>query len=838
MKHVWIVAIAATAILSACGTYRQDPKNGVVTFPLGECSTKVVLAAKGILENYDPTQKESKELTFSDSWVCRTETSNRIERTSSETEEEWQKRRLQEQALRNEKEDHLRETLEKPFIRTESGRPRLGIALSGGGTKAAAFGTGVLAGLDDLGVLDTSDYISTVSGGGYAAYFYFTHKILPLTRTEYKEFRKIPTSGDLYRDCLIIPPKGEAIESLRDRIRKVGGCEKGRLLAWEGGEIKIDNRYQAFLRCQQDVFKPGHCASGTTTEEWGVQGEAVIASILTIPPAFIATTLFDWGYTISPAARTYQDGIGIAYGSTISDLKKLASAENKDVYHIYPCTPSDDGFALDCTENLLNPDPKEFEFHELRKGMLNAKMSGNPIPFWIMNAAAPKERSIFGWLSKADTATNADIFEMTAVSHGSPRYGYVSAPPALYKMSVLDSVSTSAAFMDPNNLVVPDVVRGAASTGMHLAAMAWGQDIPNFNTGNARRMFHRLLPVPFNWIDSFYSRNVKDIRENEEKVDRARSVYIRLMDGGNAENLGAFSLFKRKVQNIVISEAAADADGNFSDICGLARQVAAAPDNTVGKQLYIPGLDDLEKHCQQNKDEWLFGYKRSYDIHQWKFDNPVLVGCLRGTIPKDISKPCHELQIEPANNGSPPEGGFDTRLFIVKPAVNHDFFLKNQIIYEMGNKKLVDCAIRGEGPLNYTPGLINCDSAYYMMSDWRDKDFNCQRFPQHGTATMTIDSDENLFSAYRELARQYINSSSIATLMHGNAQAQRKSFERDAEQQYAQRIYSSSKRDCDPQKNVEVCSPAQKERLRKARAGTTARDKYLTTILQWRQNCI
>src|SRR5262245_32584939 len=44
----------------------------------------------------------------------------------------------------------------------------VGLALSGGGIRSATFSLGVLQGLHRLGLLWRFDYVSTVSGGGYA----------------------------------------------------------------------------------------------------------------------------------------------------------------------------------------------------------------------------------------------------------------------------------------------------------------------------------------------------------------------------------------------------------------------------------------------------------------------------------------------------------------------------------------------------------------------------------------------------------------------------------------------------------------------------------------------
>jgi hypothetical protein len=62
-------------------------------------------------------------------------------------------------------------------IRDKDGRwkrPQLAVTLEGGGSKAAPFAMGALAGLHQAGLLNNVDIISSVSGGGYAAYFYFS----------------------------------------------------------------------------------------------------------------------------------------------------------------------------------------------------------------------------------------------------------------------------------------------------------------------------------------------------------------------------------------------------------------------------------------------------------------------------------------------------------------------------------------------------------------------------------------------------------------------------------------------------------------------------------------
>lgn len=53
---------------------------------------------------------------------------------------------------------------------------RIGLALSGGGYRAAAYHLGTLRALDKMGILDNVDVISSVSGGSIIASYYLLHK--------------------------------------------------------------------------------------------------------------------------------------------------------------------------------------------------------------------------------------------------------------------------------------------------------------------------------------------------------------------------------------------------------------------------------------------------------------------------------------------------------------------------------------------------------------------------------------------------------------------------------------------------------------------------------------
>jgi hypothetical protein len=54
-----------------------------------------------------------------------------------------------------------------------NGPPQLGLALSGGGMRSGAFSIGILERFRKSGILSKLDAISSVSGGGYAASWYY-----------------------------------------------------------------------------------------------------------------------------------------------------------------------------------------------------------------------------------------------------------------------------------------------------------------------------------------------------------------------------------------------------------------------------------------------------------------------------------------------------------------------------------------------------------------------------------------------------------------------------------------------------------------------------------------
>lgn len=742
------VAFAVPLLLSACiSSYPRSETRAGVSFPLPDCEEAAMRLAGDQAAHSDKVSGAGPAL-------CVTKLMPRPPKPS-ETKSEEQRRGEEEAFSPNEK--ALRDLVEKPF--EKNGKPVFGLALSGGGTKASSFSVGVMAGLADNGLLDTADYISTVSGGGYAAYFYYAHRLFPILRPGPRD---VPSNADLYRDCVDIAPDWLLSTEVIGQIQKVNHCERLKLVSAHSATAAHQAeliKYQAFLKCTQDILRPGNCDMATTRRHSGISSLSAVGTLATAIPSWIPNILFDWGLATSPAAITYRDGIGLSYGATIKKAASLADLERgATLCGSDPAT----GLAHDCVKNTIDPDPVPMTFAELKSGLL--KMNSNPatrLPFWIINAAAPEYRSSYGWLVKTrDDVTNSDMFEMTAVSHGSGRYGYVSAPVSIYDMSVLHAVAASAAFFDSSQLVIRNPVgKAAAGVGQQLTNVNWGYDIPNYNVSTTRRIIHRALPAGLYYADGPIASLFAPNRDLPGAAERNKPAFIRIIDGGNAENLGVYSLIKRGTPNILISDAAEDSDGMFEDICGLKKRLRDSPDGLYPQHLYVPGLANFEQHCKLKRAS------TGYSIQHWRSAHPVLLGCVRRSPAADPDREtCQGLA----------EG--ETRLFIVKPAINLPSFAADQVERSAYRSRVKACYTRGSG--KNERNLLNCDSAMFLVANSKPKAETktmhagdvCPIFPQHGTARMTADSSATLFVAYRELARQYVDSTAqlLRDIVDGN----------------------------------------------------------------------
>ncbi|MDJ0784783.1 MAG: hypothetical protein QNJ22_22655 [Desulfosarcinaceae bacterium] len=133
--------------------------------------------------------------------------------------------------------------------------PALGLAMSGGGMRSAAFNVGVLKGLHKMGQLDDLDILSSVSGGGYALSWYYLQRF---------------SSGE--SDAVLFDPEGRFQKHLE---------ENGRIITHSDLFI---------VEAPEYLLKLG-------------------INVVAIPLHWLANGLFDWNKNLAPYRWFYQNAL-------------------------------------------------------------------------------------------------------------------------------------------------------------------------------------------------------------------------------------------------------------------------------------------------------------------------------------------------------------------------------------------------------------------------------------------------------------------------------------------------------------------------------------------------
>lgn len=647
-----------------------------------------------------------------------------------------------------------------------SERVTLGVALSGGGSKAAPIAMGVLAGLHDSGLLlpnraaNRETVVASVSGGGYAAYHLFTQ----LARGGPDKQALLDRA---YRDCAGVHGQFFSTALARSVAQ---ACSDA-----------IDARHaeQSKLRCAQDLFQAGECSfahrSSDAFQAGGRTALLLAPTLLSLAPHHFFNTLFDGAVRLSPSQEMYRIGIGLTYGSSAafdesptrhpdvlncpddsgqyntgiplrwSDVQEAERAgrplrrADLRVPRTMHCT----SFVAQREAPLENSEEARGSAHLLAHPLtfdeLRGLQSGKAqVPFWVIQATAPRYRSLWGWMSGEHRDIPLDTFEFTAYGVGSTRYGFYTG--TLPGLTALDATVSAAAFLDANQQAAPGgtakTVLGLLQHGLNLS---WGIDVPNPSVGELRRNVHRTLPFPLYWFDS----PIATLAASAEERDRRRSAFIRVLDGGNADNTAVYSLYRRGIRTIVVADAAQDTDGKFADLCAL--RLALKGER---RQLLLPGLAGFEAACDhKTKAYWdLFG--------AWPHELPALVGCI--TAAEKCGDDAQEVRlvvIKPRiewNTGKPGPNG-------AQLAVGWDGHTGSRCVhagrlYQAGATP-APCTMFGDGEL--CRKALPCDAASLLMNEDWNAPKRCGGFPQTSTVFTTVNSSGTLFAASRELSRHY-----------------------------------------------------------------------------------
>lgn len=674
---------------------------------------------------------------------------------------------------------------------TGSGRPQLGVSLEGGGSKSAPFSLGVLAGLEDAGLLHQVEVISSVSGGSYAAYFYISrlHDRLAGARGQ-----PASTPADWFRSC--IPPGYRAYFSPA-LAENLPFCSSTYGIG-EGGAY----RYQRHLGFWQDLMAAtgslrgsgdrlehlnsigtiGALAAGHAATVWplGIDGLGVLGSA-----HHLTHSLFDWPENFSPSREAYRQGIERAYGY---DPQAWAADQ---------ALPQGEAFNQRRATRTMS---------DLRASYQRARAEcppGDPhcrrMPLWVANTTASTGRHLDNWLRSPERDALRHQFELTPIGHGSGHFGYANVPPP---MAMMDAVGASAAFLDDEQRLIGEApLRLFASLVLHLFNLDWGTELANFNLPDAQRSTHRWVPWPF------YT----------QSSGRHGAPYIHLSDGGNSDNIGMLAQLRRGVRHIVVSASTMDREGRFPSLCRLKNQLEL--DGTY--RLEAPELMDFDKVCNLElgrADERTWGetavarlacrrhglepgpecdavlpgdhYLRKvhgYDLFRW--DRPFVRACIvRLPAGAEVTTALGHCNFAEGHDPDPAASRLIASLYVLKPAIDveaaadqldldrHAHRLEGEAAdytrrralcgcfadllpqaHAEGSARpveagaITDCApsgVPGQG------GTLGCTPLAFLRVNTCHAD-GYPHFPQHDFIFMTLNSSHSLFSAYYELGRQY-----------------------------------------------------------------------------------
>lgn len=323
-------------------------------------------------------------------------------------------------------------------------RPRIGLALSGGGTKAAMYAHGVLHGLDASGLLPQVDIISSVSGGGYAAYWYFTKRMAFAAEGK-------GNYQDIFKDCVpawqidVEDPKEfhTVMARLKELAPKEGKaiCERNRHWSPEAGD---PYRWQAHLVRWPDLFQrektvpTGNKQGAPVREMFG----GVLSVLMEIPVGVVG------GDSVVP--RQYQVGIEQTWG-------------------LNPA-PRTDGEAWHYTNGVSAEAPlygTRVQAQAQRWDTLaQLHAQHRDIPLWIVNTTEGQ---------KVDQPNMNNLWEVTPYGYGSPRWGTVRQTPSQGEWAVLSTaVRASAGFADHQGLGHQTGARVLRWVSLLVPAAEWG----------------------------------------------------------------------------------------------------------------------------------------------------------------------------------------------------------------------------------------------------------------------------------------------------------------------------------------------------------------------------
>jgi Patatin-like phospholipase len=437
-------------------------------------------------------------------------------------------------------------------------RDQLSLALSGGGTRSASFSMGVLKALHDTGHLDKMDALSSVSGGGYTAYWYYMQRYYQYIN--YKEnsagsgyYQEILTAMDEYEGDLVSHPLCMAIDSTEKGKRSPPNHTVDDMFR-RSLESPVANpaRFQSHIESQSDIINYSTNSFGQKIETGGL----LATHFLTLPIYWVTDGIFKSGaFNGSVETNNYRKGLERTYGmvpNTDRALKADYTYEEPDLYR-----NSKNGAFLRWKKNarvdeIKMEDLKSFQLAYNQCAFALSEIPGKqvpPMPMPIINTKLTRPASFFGNDKHDDyLSLEKSVFSFTPIHWGSEYTGYFNTEELHTPTFISKLYATSGAAVD----------KGARESGF------WGTvglDLFNLNLGyNIRNPRYQKDGWGTAW---FLSHKVVGGFPLGYLIPEKSKATLHLSDGGHAENLGLYSLIKRGTRRIVVVDGEHDPTCSF-----------------------------------------------------------------------------------------------------------------------------------------------------------------------------------------------------------------------------------------------------------------------------------
>jgi len=681
----------------------------------------------------------------------------------------------------------------KPNVKA---RPQVGLALSGGGSKSAPFAMGVIKRFVDEGWVFRTDYLTSVSGGGYSAlYLYYAawevatgaeqqDPRVPDLRKFFVDARDLADNPTIAaynvtfhtEDALKPPPVGHVYSLAEYETGQRGdGCygltspptagdpKPGRSI---GEEVGL-NKYQGWVECYQDLLRSGRAPISTyyaSTEQLGGTFTMLLdESLIALPVHTVFNLIFDWRKRLSPTQYDYLYGILRTY------TFQPAQGEQLPVSLYDPrFKKMADTFKFSDLAVIYTPE--------------SAAKIGGLLPKWILQATANSGNVAFDLSSKPYELGQA-VFEITFDEFGSGRYGYVKGSPSIVGLTVPLAVLSSAAYADTaqRSLKYP---RWAVNGLLNAIDLRWGLDIPNFNSSNFHRVAHSFLPVPFYYFD--------------DSQYGATGPTIHLSDGGQSgDNLGLVSMFRRGVQNIIVAAGEQDDAGSgdtwrvrLASLCSanwylVERGYTLNFDGNPSDAVPTPKSYNLSQKCRWDEQQRNIGLPASEMVTPMNWKRRAWHGTVE-RLPLSETKTLLEnhfghpfedsdIPFQPA-----PPDLTAIQVYYLMSAIDQPAWLQETDRWfvpvnppakvspsnsacqgdscvrspEEGRACKVPCC-EGASKLDGQPYSCSLIAYVFALKTARDKEGHTWKFPQTNTAFTTYSNSIGLFRGYRDLGWLY-----------------------------------------------------------------------------------